>query len=54
VAQQNSALVERNQVAVAGLEDQAFRLRELLGRFRLAGAGSAAGHDLRSHYGRAA
>ena len=54
VAQQNSALVERNQVAVAGLEDQASRLRELLGRFRLAGAGSASGHDLRSHYGRAA
>lgn len=33
--QQNSALVERNQIAVAGLENQAVRLRELVGLFNL-------------------
>ena len=45
--QQNSALVERNQMAVAGLEDQASRLRALLGRFRL----STSREAVRPHLG---
>ncbi len=52
--QQNSALVERNQIAVAGLEDQAFRLRELVNRFRLAGEEAEALLRTRSERGRAA
>ncbi|PYB70798.1 methyl-accepting chemotaxis protein [Rhizobium wuzhouense] len=43
VTQQNAALVDRNQVAVAGLEDQASRLRALVGMFHLGDDNVSAG-----------
>ncbi|THV25636.1 methyl-accepting chemotaxis protein [Peteryoungia ipomoeae] len=47
VTQQNAALVERNQLAASGLEDQAASLRQLVGTFRLTHQSGRRDRDVR-------